>query len=102
MNWFYLFLIVMGILLGIIPGIITNKIKKGVELDYWERDKKFSAASGWLLVFSWVIYLTSLGAVVHFHLLQDEDIKKLEQRIEALETPPQVDTVNILDVLPKE
>ena len=102
MDWFILFFIVMGILLGTIPNIITNKIKKGVELDYWERDKKFSAASSWLLVFSWVIYLTSVGTVLQFHLLQDNDIKKLEQRIEVLETPPQVDTVNILDVLPKE
>ena len=101
MNWFYLFFIAMGVLLGVIPNIITNKIKKGVELNSQERDRKFSAASGWLLAFSWVIYITSLGAVVQFHLLQDKDIKKLEQRIEALETPPQVDTVNILDVLPK-
>ena len=102
MNWFVLFFIVMGILLGIIPSIITNKIKKGVELNYWERDKKFSAASTWLLVFSWVIYLTSFGCTIQFHLLQEKDIEKLEKRIEALETPPQVDTVNILDVLPKE
>ena len=106
MDWFILFFIVMGILLAIIPNVITNKIKKGVELDYWERDRKFSAASTWLLVFSWVIYITSLGAVVQFHLLQDKDIKKLEQRIEALETPQQVDTVatqndtiNIKDVI---
>lgn len=102
MDWFYLFFIVMGILLAIIPNIITNKIKKGVELSYWERDRKFSAASSWLLAFSWVIYLTSLGGTVQFHLLQEKDIEKLEKRIEALETPPQVDTVNILDVLPKE
>ena len=102
MDWFILFFIVMGILLAIIPNAITNNIKKGVELDYWERDKKFSAASTWLLVFSWAIYITSLGAVVQFHLLQEKDIEKLEKRIEVLETPPQVDTVNIMDVLPKE
>lgn len=102
MDWFILFFIVMGILLAIIPNIITNKIKKGVESDYWERDRKFSAASTWLLVFSWVIYITSLGAVVQFHILQEKDIEKLEKRIEILETPPQVDTVNIQDVLPKE
>ena len=102
MDWFILFFIVMGILLAIIPNIITNKIKKGVESDYWERDRKFSAASAWLLVFSWVIYITSLGAVVQFHILQEKDIEKLEKRIEILETPPQVDTVNIQDVLPKE
>jgi len=102
MNWFYLFFIVMGILLAIIPNVIMDKLKKGVELDYWERDRKFSAASTWLLVFAWVIYFTVGGMVLQFHLLQDKDIKKLEQRIEALETPPQVDTVNIVDVLPKE
>ena len=102
MNWFYLFFIVMGILLGIIPNIITNKIKKGVELDYRERDKKFQAASTWLLFFAWAIFGTSVGMVVQFHLLQEKDIEKLEKRIETLETPTQVDTVNILDVLPKE
>ena len=102
MNWFLLFFIVMGILLAIIPNAITNNIKKGVELDYWERDKKFSAASGWLLVFSWVIYLTSLGAAAQFHLLQEKDIKKLEKRIEALETPTQVDTVNVVDIIKDE
>ena len=102
MNWFLLFFIVMGILLAIIPNIITNKIRKGVELDYWERDRKFRAASTWLLVFSWVIYLTSLGAVVQFHLLQEKDIKKLEKRIEALETPTQVDTVNVVDIIKDE
>ena len=102
MNWFLLFFIVMGILLAIIPNIITNKIKKGVELDYWERDRKFRAASTWLLVFSWVIYLTSLGAAVQFHLLQEKDIEKLEKRIEALETPTQVDTVNVVDIIKAE
>ena len=102
MNWFVLFFIVMGILLAIIPNIITNKIKKGVELDYWERDRKFRAASTWLLVFSWVIYLTSLGAAVQLHLFQEKDIKKLEKRIEALETPTQVDTVNVVDIIKDE
>lgn len=102
MNWFLLFFIVMGILLAIIPNIITNKIKKGVELDYWERDRKFRAASTWLLVFSWVIYITSLGAAVQFHLLQERDIKKLEKRIEVLETHQQVDTVNVVDIIKDE
>lgn len=99
MNWVYLFFIVMGTLLGIIPNIITNKIKKGVELDYLERDRKFNAASTWLLVFSWVIYLMSLGGTVQFHLLQQKDIEKLEKRIEVLETPPQVDTINVVDII---
>jgi len=102
MNWFLLFFIVMGILLAIIPNIITNKIKKGVELDYWERDRKFRAASTWLLVFSWVIYLTSLGAAAQFHLFQEKDIKKLEKRIEVLETHQQVDTVNVVDIIKDE
>lgn len=89
----------MGVVLAIIPNVITDKLKSGVELDCRERDSKFSAASAWLLVFAWAIYITSGGMVLQFHLLQDKEIKKLEQRIEALERPPQVDTVNILDVI---
>ena len=89
----------MGILLAIIPNAITNNIKNGVELNYWERDRKFRAASTWLIVFAWAIYITSGGMVLQFHLLQDKGIKRLERRIEALETLPQIDTVNILDVI---
>ena len=101
MDWFFVFFIVMGFILAIIPNVITNKLKEGVD-DYWERDDNFSAASAWLLVFAWAIYITSGGMVLQAHLLQDKDIKKLEQRIEALETPPQIDTVSILEVLPNE
>ena len=99
MDWFILFFIVMGILLAIIPNVITNKIKKGVELDYWERDNNFSAASAWSNAFAWAIYFTSGGMGLQADLLQDKDIKNLERRIEALETPPQVDTINLVDII---
>ena len=98
MDWFFVFFIVMGFILAIIPNVITNKLKKGVD-DYWERDNNFSAASAWLTAFAWAIYITSGGMVLQAHLLQDKDIKNLERRIEALETPPQVDTINLVDII---
>lgn len=106
MDWFILFFIVMGSVVGIIPRLVMKNIKNAIELDYWERDKALNKANWWLLGYAWAIYITSLGALLQSDLLQDKDIKKLEQRIEALETPQQVDTVatqndtiNIKDVI---
>ena len=94
-----IFYIAIGALLGILPVVIISKVKKGVELNYWERDKNFSKASLYLLVFAWVIIIESLAFAFELHSVHSEKIDELEKRIEVLEVRQQVDTINVLDAI---
>ena len=67
-----IFYIAIGALLGILPAVIINKVKKGVELNYWERDKNFRKASLYLLVFAWVIIIESLAIAFELHSAHSE------------------------------
>ena len=97
MNWFLIACIVFGTLIGILPTIITNSIKKGVELQYWERDKHFSRASSWLLVFAWVIIVWSMVLPIKLIVEQDKEIKELNERVDSILMvgPLPADTFNI-------
>ena len=97
MNWFLIICIAFGALLGILPTIITNSIKKGVELQYWERDKHFRRASSWLLVFAWVIIVWSMVLPIKLIVEQDKEIKELNERVDSILMvgPLPADTFNI-------
>lgn len=101
MNWFLIICIFIGAFIGLIPGIITNAIRKGVESEYWERDKQFGRARGWLLVFGWVIICLSVAFTLQTCYIQDKEIKELTRRIELLEPTPQIDTIVVNEVGPQ-
>ena len=98
MNWFLIICFFIGAFLGVIPWIITNAIKKGVESKYWERDKQFGRARGWLLVFGWVLISLSLAFTLQTCHIQDKEIKELTRRVELLEPTPQIDTIIVSEV----
>ena len=101
MNWFIVIPIIFGVIIGILPRVIVNSIQKGVETDYWERDKHFNRANFWLLTFCWVIIFSSVAFTLEVAYTQDKEIKELTRRIEALEPTPQIDTVVVNEVGPQ-
>jgi hypothetical protein len=100
MQWFLM--IILCVFIGICPRIISNTIQKAIEADYWERDRHINRLNNVILFFAWVIIIASVANPAIADKKQQEKIDALEKRIEALETPPQIDTVNILEVLPNE
>jgi hypothetical protein len=100
MQWFLM--ILLCVFIGICPRIISNTTQKAIEADYWERDRYINRLNNAILFFAWVIIIASTVNLVIADKKQQEKIDALEKRIEALETPPQIDTVNILEVLPNE
>ena len=91
MAFCIIFSLVFGILLGVVPCIIMHKIKNGVELLYWERDKNFKFATVWLWFFSMIIITMCLFFTCIIYSYQDEEIDRLENRIEALEAYQEID-----------
>ena len=100
MLWFLM--ILLCVFIGICPRIIANTTQKAIETDYWERDRYINRLNNAILFFAWVIIIASTANPVIADKKQQEKIDALEKRIEALETPPQIDTVSILEVLPNE
>ena len=95
-------MILLSVFIGICPRIIANTIQKAIETDYWERDKQINRLNNVILFFAWVIIIASVANPAIANMKQQEKIDALEKRIEALETPPQIDTVSILEVLPNK
>ena len=97
MNWFLIVCIVLGALIGIFPFLITNNIKKGVETEYWERDKRFNRANSWLLVFAWVIIFTSMVLPIRLSFEQEKQIEELNERLDSILMvgPLPADTFNV-------
>lgn len=92
-------MILLCVFIGICPRIIANTTQKAIETNYWERDRQINRLNNVILFFAWVIIIASTVNPVIADKKQQEKIDALEKRIEALETPPQIDTVSILDVI---
>lgn len=99
MKW--IFLIVSSIFIGICPRLIANTVQNVVETNYWERDRKVNRLNNLILFFTWVIIITAVAYPYLFDINKEyhDKIEALEKRIEALETPPQVDTINVVDII---
>ena len=100
MKWFLL--IFFSVLIGICPRIIADTVQKAIESNRLERQEQINKLNVTIFCFAWVIIFASTVNLVFADFKQEEKINSLEKRIEALETPPQVDTVSILEVLPNE
>ena len=107
MEWFLIYFMVMGIVIGILPRVISNKIKSAIELDYWKRDESIEKVNLWLLLYSWAIILVSAGLSVQLALGLHKDQKAIDERVAAIEQVVEVqvdtvatqnDTINIKDV----
>lgn len=100
MKWFLL--IFFSVLIGICSRIIADTIQKAIESNRLERQEQIGKLNVVIFWFAWVVILASTANLVFADLKQEEKTNALEKRIEALETPPQIDTVSILEVLPNE
>lgn len=100
MKWFLL--IFFSVLIGICPRIIADTVQKAIESNRLERQEQIGKLNVVIFWFAWVVILASTVNLVFVDLKQEEKTNALEKRIEALETPPQIDTVSILEVLPNE
>jgi hypothetical protein len=92
-------MILLCVFVGICPRIIANTTQKAIETNYWERDRQINRLNNIILFFAWVIIIASTVNPVIADKKQQEKIDALEKRIEALETPQQVDTINLVDII---
>lgn len=108
MNWFLIYFLVMGAIIGIIPRLIKNNIEKAIESSHWERDNALEKVNYWLLFYSWAIIFVSGGLSFQLTMGLDKNTKELDKRVTAIEqvveaqkdtVTVQCDTINIKDVI---
>ena len=105
MNWFLVFSFVIGILLALIPKFITKNIKKAIESNRSERDFILESVNAWILFYVWIVIIAVGCISAKLVLTIDEEIEKLDTRIETLEqqtVTPAIDTLYIKDLLKNE
>ena len=98
MNWFLVILAILGIIMGIAPGLVADNVEIcGDETrKLAEKHKAACKIRGWLYIFGLVIYLSwalLFGRVCYDY---DKQIKELKTGIEVLEKQiSQTDTTTI-------
>lgn len=97
MNWFLVIMAILGLIMGIAPGVIADKIKECAEAPgYSARETARNSINVWLWIFGVVIWVMSGLFVGQMSYLGKEVDKKLESRIEALEQRiSQTDTTTV-------
>ena len=97
MNWFLVIMAILGLIMGIAPGVIADKIKECAEAPgYSARETARNNINVWLWIFGVVIWVMSGLFVGQMSYLGKEVDKELESRIEALEQRiSQTDTTTV-------
>ena len=97
MNWFLVIMAILGLIMGIAPGVIADKIKECAEAPgYNARETARNSINVWLWIFGVVIWVMSGLFVGQMSYLGKEVDKELESRIEALEQRiSQTDTTTV-------
>ena len=97
MNWFLVIMAILGLIMGIAPGVIADKIKECAEAPgYSARETARNSINVWLWIFGVVIWVMSGLFVGQMSYLGKEVDKELESRIEALEQRiSQTDTTTV-------
>ena len=85
MNWYLIIYLVLGGLIGFLPGPITDNIEKAMSLEGVERFNKMRNIRVWLIVLSWVIIFTSVGAAAHLAAYNENKTNELTERVDSLE-----------------
>ena len=100
MDWFFIILVVFGIIMGTVPGYVADNIKKCVEKgDTFEGRKAIDKINAWLYILGLTVYLTAVLSSVPVYDSFNKEIKKLETRIETLEQQVvQSDTTSISSI----
>ena len=97
MDWFLVIMAILGLIMGIAPGVIADKIKECAEAPgYSARETARNSINVWLWIFGVVIWVMSGLFVGQMSYLGKEVDKELESRIEALEQRiSQTDTTTV-------
>ena len=98
MDWYLIAFAVLGIIMGLAPGLVADNVETCTEADVVQKEKSKNRIKFWLYLFGLSIYLSLALMVGLAYYSYDEQIKELKTRIEVLEEPiPKTDasTVNI-------
>lgn len=97
MNWFLVILAILGTIMGIAPGAITDNIKECAEkTEKSEKEATCFRICLWLWIFGAAIWLTSVVATFQMTDLLDKENKEMKSRIEVLEKQiSQTDTTTV-------
>lgn len=86
MNWYLVILAILGLIMGIAPGAITDNIKEYAEkTEKSEKEATSFRICLWLWIFGAVIWLLSVVATFQVTDLLDKENKEMKARIEVLE-----------------
>lgn len=86
MDWFFIILVIFGIIMGLVPCYIADNVKKCVEKGgTFEGRKAIEKINAGLYILGLTIYLCAVLSSVPTHVAFDKEVKELETRIETLE-----------------
>ena len=99
MDWFLVIMAILGLIMGIAPGVIADKIKECAEAPgYSARERARNNINVWLWIFGAVVWVTSALFAAQMSYLGEKAGKELESRIEAIEERlPRTDTTALND-----
>ena len=97
MDWFLVIMAILGLIMGIAPGVIADKIKECAEAPgHNARETAGNNINVWLWVFGAVIWVASALFTGQMSYLGEKADKELESRIEVLEKQiSQTDTTTV-------
>lgn len=96
MDWYLIAFAVLGIIMGLAPGLVADNVETCTEADVVQKEKSKNRIKFWLYLFGLSIYLSLallVGGVCYDY---DGQIKELKARIEVLEeSVPKADTTTV-------
>lgn len=97
MNWYLAILAILGIIMGIAPGVIADNVKESIEkTKKSEKETAISKTCLWLWIFGAVIWLSSIVFTSQVTDWLDKENKEMKSRIEVLEKQiSQTDTTTV-------
>lgn len=96
MNWYLIVFAILGIIMGLAPGLVADNVETCTETDLVQKEKAKNRVKLWLYLFGLAIYLSLALMVFQVSFDLENEIKELESKIEVLEQRvPQVDTTAV-------
>jgi len=96
MNWYLIVFAILGIIMGLAPGLVADNVEACTEKDLVQKEKAKNRVKLWLYLFGLAIYLSLALLVFQVSFGLENEIKELESKIEVLEQRvPQVDTTAV-------
>ena len=85
MDWFLIAFAVLGIIMGLAPGLVADNVETCTEAYVVQKEKSKNRIKLWLYLFGLAIYLSLALLVGRVCYDYDKQIKELKTGIEVLE-----------------